>query len=621
MKHLAVLAALLSAATALAGAPQKRTPPPVRPPIDEQAMREAIRSAGEVEEDFASSASYAHFLRSRLFHFQGEHRKALDELRLAQVSDDDNPYLSVAVAEEYARLSDLERAEKELRKVIDTRPAYYPAQLMMGRVLMEGRKFTRARVHLRRAIKLKPQEEDAYLALAQLHLELNQPEEATKVVDELSAAVPTNTFGLKRLGMAFAERQEPARAEKLLKRAAERNPTDAEVWSALAQLYDAEGRNAEAANAYNEALQREPEDRELLLGAGRLSLKTDDDVSAKAYFEQLLSQSEEPELWVKVAFSYLASRRVDRAAEVLDGARKLKTGEPRLSFYAGLVHEKLRRFDKAAEAYSEVPADSELFHEARLHRAICLSSAGQHQKALELLKKAIAERPDYALLYPAYARALEQAGNAREAESVLVRELKDHPSADLWDAISQMYTRQGRLADAIELLTRALKDNPKDEALLFALGAAYERKGDTERSLEKMRAVLALNPDNAAALNFLGYTLADRNRDIDEAERLVTRALELRPDEGAFVDSLGWVYFRRGDYGRAVSTLERAVELLPDEPLIIEHLGDAYRGASRISDAMKTYKRALELLDGNQSGNGGARAELMKKLKSLHAMP
>ncbi|MFL5321851.1 MAG: tetratricopeptide repeat protein [Myxococcaceae bacterium] len=608
-------AVLLFAATAsLAG--QSR---PLRPPVDEQAMREAIKSSAEVEEDFASSASYAHFLRSRMFHFQGESRKALDELHLAVASDESNPFLQVAIAEEYARLSDLDHAEKELKKVIDQSPNYFPAQLMMGRVLMEGHKYTRARMHLRRAIKLKPKDEDGYLALAQLHLELNQPEEATKVVDELASAIPTESFGLKRLGLAFAERGEQGRAEKLLKRAAERNPTDAEVWSTLAQLYDAQGKNEDAERAYSEALQREPEDRELLLAAARLALKQNDDPSAKAYFDQLLSQTEEPELWVKVAFSYLAAHRVENAAEVLDNARKLNTGEPRISFYAGLVHEKLHRFAPAADAYGEVPEGSELFHEARLHRAMCLSGSGQHQKALELFKQGIAERPDYTLLYPAYARALEQAGNVREAEAVLNRELKLHPSPELWDAISQTYARQGKVGDAIELLNRALKENPKDESLLFTLGTAYERKGDVEKSLQQMRAVLAINPDHAEALNFLGYSLADRNQDIDEAERLVTRALELKPDEGSFVDSLGWVYYRRGDYGRAVSTLERAVALMPDEPLVIEHLGDAYRSASRVSDAMKAYKRALDLIDSGKEQ--GERAELMKKLKSLHASP
>ena len=94
--------------------------------------------------DFASSASYAHYLKSRLLHHEGDAHKAVDELRLALASDDGNPFLLTALAEEYARSSDLSRAEVELKKVISLHPRYQPAQLLLGRVLYEGRKFSRA---------------------------------------------------------------------------------------------------------------------------------------------------------------------------------------------------------------------------------------------------------------------------------------------------------------------------------------------------------------------------------------------------------------------------------------------------------------------------------------------
>src|SRR5580700_111295 len=148
-----------------------------RPPVDEAAMQEAILSGHEAE-DFASSASYAHYLRSRIAHDAGEHKVAIDELRLALVTDEANPFLVTELAEEYARLSELDRAERELRRVIEHTPTYQRAQLLMGRILLESQKFTRARFHLRKAIGLRPRDPDAYLVLTQLELELNRPEEA-----------------------------------------------------------------------------------------------------------------------------------------------------------------------------------------------------------------------------------------------------------------------------------------------------------------------------------------------------------------------------------------------------------------------------------------------------------
>jgi Flp pilus assembly protein TadD len=164
---------------------------------------------------------------------------------------------------------------------------------------------------------------------------------------------------------------------------------------------------------------------------------------------------------------------------------------------------------------------------------------------------------------------------------------------------------------------------PRDESLLYALGAAYEQQGDLDKSLAQMRRVVEVNPENAAALNFMGYTLAQRGRELAEAERLVQRALTLRPDTGAFLDSLGWVYFQRGEYQRAVEALERASQLEPDEPVILEHLGDAYQKASRSPEAVATWRRALEVLvlDPEAADPPQQRSQLERKLKLLSTEP
>jgi Flp pilus assembly protein TadD len=102
--------------------------------------------------------------------------------------------------------------------------------------------------------------------------------------------------------------------------------------------------------------------------------------------------------------------------------------------------------------------------------------------------------------------------------------------------------------------------------------------------------VLELNPDNGPALNFLGYTLAERGENLDEAEKLIRRALEIHPNDGFFVDSLGWVYYQRGEYPAAVRELERASKLAGSDPVISEHLADAYVKVGRMEDAIRAYR-------------------------------
>lgn len=593
---------------------------PRRPQVDRQAMREAISSGASGQERFSSSASYAHYLRARLFHHRGEHRSALDQLRLALASDDGNPFLLTALAEEHARLGEAEKAERELGKAIEQNPDYPPAQLLLGRVLLEAEKISRARVHLGRAIQLRPQDPEAYLVLAQLWLEQGKPEQAIRVVENLASSIPGEPAGYKRLGLALAEREDYPRAERMLRRAAARDPGDVETWGALANVLEAAERLAEAEEAYSRALEQDPESRPALLAAGRLALRQDAPERARAYFDQLLGVSEEPELVVKVAFSYLATRQLAAAAEVLERARQRSFAEPRLHFYAGLMQEKLGRHLQAAQAYAGVgPEAGELFQEARARRANVLSLGGQHQASLELFQQALAERPDSFSLCGDFSRALERSGQRKEAELFLRDRLKLHPAPELFEALARLYERQGRLAEATELLLGALARQPRDEVLLYTLGTTYEKQGDLDRSLEQMRALLELNPQHAHAMNFIGYVLAQQGRDFAEAELLLGKALALHPDNGAFLDSLGWVYFRQGSFERAAQTLERAVTFAPGDPTIIEHLGDTYSRLFQKEKAAELYRQALEALLSSPelAEHQGQLAGLEEKLKKL----
>ena len=604
--------ALLSTA-ALAAAPK-------RPTVDLSAMREAMGvPTDETGSPFPSAASYAHFLRARLAHHDGDHKVALDELRLALASDDSNPYLMTELAEQYARSSELDRAELQLKRVIERFPDYPPAQLLMGRVLYEGQKTTRARTHLMRAIKLRPNDPDAYLVLTQLWLDQGRVEDAVKVVEELGSAVPGEPVGFRRLGLALAERSDP-KAEKLLQRAVERDPGDIESWSALGRIYETAGKLPKALESWEQALEHDPDNRDVLLNAGRLALRLKKVADARAYFDQVLAQGRDPEIAVKVSFSYLAAHQLQLAADVLDQARA-NGQEPRLHFYAGLVHERVREFQKAADAFDAVPRGlGDVSYEARLHRGICLSQLGQHKAALEVLLKVREEKGELVGVDPAISRTQERAGQLKEAEATLVRAMgQGGASTELLEALAGFYGRQNRLQDAVSLLSGALARAPKDEALLFALASVHEKKGEWARAVEKVRIILDGDPKNATALNFMGYTLAQNGGDLEEAERLVRRALELKPDSPAFLDSLGWVLFKKGDADQGAQVLELAVGAGPEDATLFEHLGDVCAKLGRKQRAQECYSRSIELLQASpdDAERPTQKTDLERKLKLL----
>jgi tetratricopeptide (TPR) repeat protein len=105
----------------------------------------------------------------------------------------------------------------------------------------------------------------------------------------------------------------------------------------------------------------------------------------------------------------------------------------------------------------------------------------------------------------------------------------------------------------------------------------------------------ARQPDDATTCNFYGYLLALMGKDLEKAEELIRKALETEPENGYYIDSLGWVFFRRGEYDRAVEELERAARFVSDDPVILEHLGDAYNAANRYEEAVSAYERSRAL--------------------------
>lgn len=588
-----------------------------RPHVDLDAMHEAIEAA-DADDAYASSAAYAHFLAARIAHHGGDRATAVAELRLALASDDGAPYLVTALAEEYTRALDLGRARTLLTALVARHPRYVPAQVLLGRVLYELHQPALAERPLRQALALEPAQADPYLLLAEIALEANRPDRAVSEVNAMWDRAQ-DSGGLKKLAGALAERGDLARAEKLLHRAAEVDPDDAEAWAALAQVEEALGNDAQAEKDFSAALERDPDDRDALLSAGRAALRLRSDDHARAYFDRLLSLGSDPDVELKVAFSYLAAHRPGEAAGVLDHALKSAPHAPKLAFYAGLFHERSGQFSSAVAAFAQVPLDGDLGRDALLHRARCLSRIGHLKEAGELLSAASAQHPGDGELVSAWAASLELGGHPERAELLLRRSITAHPSATLYQALAELLQRHGGEAEAIEVLTAAIARSPRDGDLRYALGAAYARQGDQDRALEAMRQVLAVDPKNAAAMNFIGYSLAQSGQGLEEAQRLLEQALSLKPDSGAYLDSLGWLYFHKGEFVRAAGTLEKAVSLEPDEPQILDHLGDAYRKLDRRALAASAYQRALEALRGaaDDLDTRDLKGELARKLKML----
>jgi len=581
--------------------------------VDVSAMQEAMAAPTD---DYSSASAYAHFLRARLLALQGEHARSVEQLRLALASDPGRAELVLALAEAQARSGAPARGETTVRGLLERKPDHVPALLFLGRLLFETERPQRAREVLERVRKLAPREQEPYLLLAEMSLESGHPQDAVRTVQAL-ADLNRDTTGLRRLGMALLDRGEHETARVLLERTVQIDPGDAEAQGALGEALEALGRPAEADAAYARALERDPDAREVLLRAGRLALRSGAEARARAYLDRLASLDLGPEQSLRIALTWLSAGKPVPAIRVLEQARA-GSDDPRLLLALGLVQGKIGRWADAARAYAQVPVGAPGWKDAVVQRGLALARAGEPARAERVTSEALKQAPGDVALEAGHAAVLEAIGEAGRAEQFLQARIRASGSTELVTALSQIFSRTGAHAEAVAVLTEALKAHPRDEELLYALGTVLERSGDTQQALTRMRELLEVNPRNAAALNFIGYTLAEHGEQLEEAERLVRRALGIHPESGAYLDSLGWVQFRRGDVVRAASTLERAAELEPDEPTILEHLGDAYGGASRRDAAVGAYRRALEAMRTADDPTARERSAVVeRKLKAL----
>ena len=230
---------------------------------------------------------------------------------------------------------------------------------------------------------------------------------------------------------------------------------------------------------------------------------------------------------------------------------------------AGLL-ENLSQYELANEAYSQVAPGDPAFLAAELGRAEVLASAGRPDAAIEVLEALSRSYPDRPEVWASKGDDLRQ--------------------AERFDAAKDAYSK------AIDLYP---DDSPAKWFVYYTRGISNHKLDNWPAAEADFRAALVLRPDQPQVLNYLGYSLVERSEKLDEALGMIEIAAAARPDNGAIVDSLGWVYFQLGRYEEAAVQLERAASLEPLDPVINDHLGDALWAVGREIEAAFQWQRAL----------------------------
>lgn len=329
----------------------------------------------------------------------------------------------------------------------------------------------------------------------------------------------------------------------------------------LATLLSKTGDTGAAEQVLEDALALNPEDPGLLFALARMQLEAEQNSRARALFERLAARFPgNPDILVSLGFLALVQEDYAAADRALTALAETGAYPDLTELYLGRVaraegrpREALRHLGKVAERASE-------FVPARQAMAEILAELGQVDSALELLAELERMHPD------------------QRARTTLSR--------------SEVLLGVGRVNDAIAVLDAALQVAPDDVDLLYARALARERLDDVDGFEADLKRVLELDPDNAYAMNALGYTLANRSERLGEAFEWISRALALAPRDAAILDSMGWVQYRLHNFGDAIAHLRRAHELMPDHE-ISAHLGEVLWVSGERAEALEIWRRAL----------------------------
>lgn len=291
---------------------------------------------------------------------------------------------------------------------------------------------------------------------------------------------------------------------------------------------------------------------------------------ARSGFAMLLeAEPERPDLLYSIGLLSLQLGEVDKAETTLKSLLDKDFSEmDSVYFYLGQIAEDDERLQEALGHYDAIAPGSPHHFQGQLRAAAVLAKTGQLQSAVDRLHAA-------------------QAANPKEQLNLLMTE-------------AQFLAESGQTADAFQLLADALQESPDDTSLLYESALLAERLGKMDVLERNLRRVIELKPDFPHAYNALGYSLADRNDRLDEANALIDKALELSPDDAAIIDSKGWVSYRRGDLPAAVEFLKRALAIRPDTE-IAAHLGEVQWQLGRHDEASKTWNDALDLAPDNET--------------------
>jgi tetratricopeptide (TPR) repeat protein len=474
--------------------------------------------------------------------------------------------------------------------------------LLLARLYVRSRHYDKA-IELLQALLERDVIPEAHLLLAEAWNGAGNPIEAAHA---LEAGAEENPRLLVSLGEMYERQQRWTEAAQAYERAASFTPQSSEVktrWAGALLNVQGDEATARARRLLEDLAAAHPTDDRTLYLLSQAQRRSHDLWAAEATARRVIALDPQG-LWGPWALAQVLEDRRDYEGVVntltasLAGAPPEGKGASRqrlaMITHLGFAQLQLGKYDDAASSFARAKQASGGDTMFDVYIAQSYVSARRFADALTTLEPLRRQSPQDARLAQLEARALAGVGRRADAIATLTAFVDSRgDDASVYLVLADLLADDGRAQDAHGVLDKAAARFPDDVSVPFQRGALYERTKDYDRAESAFRAVIAREPRHAQALNYLGYMLAERGERLDEAVALIDKALAIDPDNGSYLDSLGWAYYKLRRHEDARKYLSRAAEQLPSNSVVQEHLGDALAALGRHADAIAAWQRAL----------------------------
>jgi len=526
-----------------------------------------VKGADSNKDLIARGYAVDHFTKGDIFEKIGNYEKAADEYRLALVYDPTSDEIKRSLANIYYRLNRFDEAIDVAAK-IDT-PTIDDLRLLAISYERSGNRKS-AFALFNSIAKMDPSDRDANRYLSSYYAKNKEFDKSEVYFRRYLGDDTASARWWYNLASFYMETGQMDKAADIYTRHIAGSPNDDRGYLGLAAIYEMKGDTARADSVYNALASLRWNDAQILSIISQSLIRLGDFDGAINLTRRITELFPDDYLTARRLALMLFSKGDFAASDSIMRILTAKVADdPIPTYYMARIAQYDSNFIRAESLFEATLSLDDTLVEAWFGLAQVRSQLHGIESGLATLDTAIQVLPDDSLRLVFYQGAI--------------------------------LSQNRRFAEAIDYYRRVLAAEPTSEAALFNLGAAYERTGRYDEAEMEFRKLIRLSPNHDGALNYLGFMFADRGVKLKEAESLIKRALKIRPNMGAYLDSYAWVMYKMGKFKKALEYQERAIKSESNEAELFDHLGDIYAALNDSVKAKESWRRALELSPDNET--------------------